>query len=125
MLVLRKKSSRTRTRATKEGTDPLPTDDPASCSPRIDYPHIFATYPGVIEELFTTLQAYLHDLALSDTLLIRLGTAQSAKALAEYTGQLAANAQARTMQLTTLRTLCSFLAHQRADGEDEPPVSIH
>src|SRR5215470_3417422 len=105
MLASRKKPSRTRTRAAKEGTDSLPTDDPASCPTRIDYPHVFATYPGVIEEVLTTLQAYLHDLALSDTLLVRLGTVRSAQALAEYTGQLAVNVQARTTQLATLQTL--------------------
>ncbi len=55
MLASRKNPSRTRTRAAKEGTDPLPTDDPASCPPRINYPHVFATYPGVIEEMLTTL----------------------------------------------------------------------
>jgi hypothetical protein len=125
MLALRKKSSRTRTRAAKEETDPLPTDDPASCPLRIDYHHVFATYPGVIEELFTTLQAYLRELAVSDTLLVRLGTARSAQALGEYTEQLAANVQARTTQVATLQTLLSFLAHQRADSEEEPPVSIH
>ena len=125
MLASRKKPSRTRTRAAKEGTDPLPTDDPARCPLWIDYPHVFATYPGVIEELFTTLQAYLRELAVSDTLLVRLGTAQSAQALGEYTGQLAANVQARTSQLATLQTLFSFLAQQRAGIEEEPPLSIH
>src|ERR1041385_974316 len=94
VLASRKKPSHTRTRAAKEGTDPLPTADPASSPPRIDYPHVFATYPDVIEEVLTALQAYLHDLALSDTLLLRLGTAHSAQAVAEYTGQVAANVQA-------------------------------
>ena len=125
MLASRKKPSRTRTRAAKEGTDPLPTDDPASCPPRIDYPYVFATYPGVIEEVLTILQAYLYDLALSDTLLIRLGMARNKEEQESSTSHLAANVQARTTQVATLQTLLSFLAHQRADSEDEPSVSIH
>ena len=123
MFASRKKSSRTRT--AKEETDPLPTDDPASCPTRINYYQVFMTHPDVVEELVTTLHAYLHDLAVSDTLLVRLATAQSREGQTMYSRRMAANVQARTAQLVTLRTLLAFLADPQAQGEDEPPVSIH
>ena len=125
MLAPRKKQSRTRMRAVKKEFDPLSADDPASRPIPIDYHQVLATHPGVVEELLTTLQAYLRDLAVSESLLVRLGTTQSRKAQKSCTRQLAANVQARTAQLATLRVLLAFLADQQADGEDEPPMSIH
>jgi len=125
MLASRKKQSRSRTRATKKDIDPPPPDDPASRPTRRDYHRFLTTHPGVVEELLITLRAYLHDLVVSETLLIRLGTARSAEEQKIYTRRLAANVQARTAQLATLRILLAFLADQQADDENEPPVSIH
>ena len=125
MPASRKRPSRTRTRRAKRDSDPLPSDDPASRPTRLDYPQFLATHMGVIEELLTTLQVYLCDLAASDTLLVRLGTAQSREEQQICTRRLAANVQARTVQLTTLRILVAFLAKQRTDSGEEPPVSIH
>ncbi len=125
MPTSQKRQSRTRTRAAKREIDPLPPDDPACRPTRIDYHRFLATHLGVVEKLLFTLQAYLRDLVVSETLLVQLGTAQNTEASAEYTWQLAANAQARAVQLTTLRTQLAFLANQGVDSEEEPPVSIH
>jgi hypothetical protein len=71
MPASRKRQSRTRTRRAKKGSDPLPSDDPALRTTHMD-PHQFrAPPPGVLEKLRTTLQAYLRDLATSETLLFR------------------------------------------------------
>jgi hypothetical protein len=72
-------------------------------------PHQFrAPPPGVLEKLCTTLQAYLRDLATSETLLARLRTAWSPEEQEACTRRLAANAQARNAQLATLQTLLAL-----------------
>ena len=125
MPASRKRPSRTRMRRAKRESDPLSSDDPASRPTRLDYHQFLATHLGVIEDLLTTLQVYLRDLTASDTLLVRLGTAQNREEQQICTRRLTANVQARTVQLTTLRILVAFLAKRRTDSGEEPPVSIH
>jgi len=125
MPASRNRQARRHTRVVKEEIDPLPLDDPAYRPTRIAHPQILITHLGVVEELLTTLQAYLHDLAVSDTLLVRLGTVQSAAEQQSCAHRLTANVQDRTMQLATLQALLSFLAQQRVDSDEEPPESLH
>jgi hypothetical protein len=125
MPVPRKRHQRTRKRLANRALDPLPRGE-QELRPSLPNRHRFlAAHQGVLEELLATLQAYLRDLAASETLLARLRTAQSPEELEASTRRLAVNAQARTAQLTTLQTLLALLTAPRADSDEEPPISVH